>query len=214
MTELDVVIRLSEALVRVGVPQEAIFSEMEVCTGAQRPYRADLLVVASDKKTPLFVFEIKGKNLSKAYKNSRRQLAGLLGLLPCFVVALNNVDEICIAPIVSYEIDDACWIKLCDVQTLKKSLGDYKEASEDTIARNSTDGLTKRLEQFRNGLVGSGTIIILIAYIIEMTTGKIMSYQLAVFIGLVFVLYAASYGVVKDIKIGGHQISFHSAKNK
>jgi hypothetical protein len=47
-----------------------------------------------------------------------------------------------------------------------------------------------------------------------MTTGKIMSYQLAVFIGLVFVLYAASYGVVKDIKIGGHQISFHSAKNK
>lgn len=214
MTEFDIIQNLRETLVGIGVPEDSIFTEMEVCTGAQRPYRADLLVVASDKKTPLFVFEIKGKNLSKAYKNSRRQLAGLLGLFPCFVVALNNADEICIAPIVSYEIDDACWTKLCDVQTLKKSLGDYKEASEDTIARNSADGITKRLEQFRNGLVGSGTIIILIAYIIEMTTGKIMSYQLAVFIGLVFVLYAASYGVVKDIKIGGHQISFHSAKTR
>ena len=215
MTESDISRSLCDALVSLGVHKESIFYEMDVCTGAQRPYRADILVAASDKKTPLFVFEIKrGSNLSLAYRNARRQLAGVLGMFPCFVVALNKANEVCIARIVSYELDDACWIRLDDVQGVKKLIGDYEEVSKETIARNTTDGLTKRMEQFRNGVVGSGTLIILIAYTIEMVTGKTMSYQLAAFIGLVFVLYAASYGVIKDAKLGGNQISFHIPKKE
>lgn len=209
MTELDVVMRLSEVLVRVGVPQEAIFNEMEICTGAQRPYRADLLVVASDKKTPLFVFEIKiHGTLSLVYQNARRQMAGALILFPCFVVATKG-DGIFIAKIEAYDIKDDDWISLSDYARLRNLIGEYQKQSDSVILHG--ESVSQRLGRFRNGIVVTGTLIILISYIMEMVTGKVMSYQLMGFLGLVFVLYAASYGVVKDIKVGGNQVSFHSA---
>lgn len=214
MTESNMCDALRTQLQLLGVPDEVMFPEMEVCTGGRRSYRADFLVSAEDKKTPLFIFEIKENgDRTVAYRNARRQMAGVFGMFPCFVVVCGG-GKIYIARISAYEAKNTDWTDIKDNQRFRKMIGDYRSQSEKVISYYSPDPSEKfyRMIKFRDGLIVSGILVILISYILEMTTGKVMSYQLAGLIVLVFVLYAASYGVIKEVKIGDNGVSFHSQK--
>ncbi len=218
MTEFDITRNLREALVSLGVPEDFMFTEMEVCTGAQRPYRADFLVVASDKKTPLFLFEIKtNKTFALSYQNARRQMAGAIGQFSCFVVTSQG-RNVYVAPIVKYEINDSEWVCLQNNAGLKRIIGDYSTLSQKVILRFAPETAEVRalqLVQFRIGLIAYGIPIFIIASFLEAAIGKEVSYQLAGLFGLVFILYAASYGIIKELKWGdGKGVSFYGAGDK
>jgi len=209
MFEDEVVSRVCNALAKCGIPKNVIFREQRVDVGRHQRFDVDLLVAAEDQNLPLYLFEVKLNGLrNEILRDACHRFGSISSILPCFVVVVEHGKVL-----VSRIGRRGCsvWVDLSDERCLARLLGNYSAESQrviDLCQPESSELQRQDLKKFRDGLTGGATVVLLILFLVEIGVGKAVSYQFAGLVALVLVLYAASYGVVKELKFKGMELSF------
>ena len=216
MTEKEITQMLSVALVQCGIPEWTIDEESNIkldSSNEKIEFHADLIVVTDAGELPLAVFEVRRRGDQKRiYATARRELLSLLSKgIRCFVVTESQQGEVQISELKKTRWSRPSWHLVSDHKRLKRLLGDYAAQSNRVI--KLLDKKEDRMKCFRWWimLVGGGTV----GYAAQKEmSGMEYSWKIYSLIGLVFALYAVSYGISIKIGVGDYEISLYPKSEK
>ena len=214
--ELEVISRLRAALIASGVPEGAIDDESNIRLNNRAScasvIRCDMVIVDDATETPIAAFEVKSGNggLHKAYEVARKHFYSVLQKkVACFVVALASNGDVMIAPIMRRRWSDANWRSLSDRKGVQQLLDEANVAKK--LGAESKES-EQELAKFRWWMcfVGIATVV---TVALSESWGMEYSWKVYSLIGVLFALYAASYGVPIKLKMGGCEVSLIHKKN-
>ena len=203
MLEAEAIHLLSSTIEKCGVPKLAINNDSNIRLFDGRVLRTDIVIVAADGETPLAVFEIKtrGKK-TEIYNWTKAELGCLMEKgVKVFAVTLDVEGRLIFAQIGARCKFRRKWQSLHD---LRKALGNYALASLRVQERLNIN--EARLSRFRHWVVFVGIATVADFVLIE-EIGIEFSWKIYLLIGLLFSLYAASYGFNIKLSINGNEIS-------
>lgn len=202
--ESAILLQITAALLECGIPAKATFDKMVVDVGSRHRYCVDMLVAANDGKTPQLVFEVKDRMpRTRAYEQARRQMAGMLDTFACFVATRETDKDVYLTRVLDKQVQDDAWVALSDIAGVKALIGDYHAESQAVISRSERPACQfteKQFTGFRVFLAIGTTLAFIPMFVYECVTGRAVSYPLAGVVAVSLVLFASSYGLVREVK--------------